>query len=382
MVEDEQAHRLKINSINDLIAALVTNEDHKRQYSPFDYNSCNFVTHSFYAWWGTYYKAFARSFDTIKAGADKLLAEDQPQHPKTTTKRRKTKDDRIPISNPVQKTQPSSTPTASTKSSTKSVSPEDSATHFDALLGTKISELLQAVSQLCQGSYPQSPPSNRSKSLDPEPNNTRQELPLKEKTSNRDDTTLNQEKVAEPQANIAASETVIEGVGHSDLVKNSIQLEGAKKVSEEPIVERQQRPIATHKPRFSPEVLKAIRWLIDLLSAPIEANVKQEEVQQRVNLARTKENKLEEELASISCQIEEVEIHKKNLQGPLDRSKKGLAKVDSKFSKIANKRAKNEKMLAEVKQAEKEEGDLRIKFLESQKETRLALEDILQEYQG
>ncbi|MED6210339.1 hypothetical protein PIB30_063211, partial [Stylosanthes scabra] len=86
MIEIEQAHQLKIDSLDSLLAALSSNEDRKQQFKPFECVPCTMVTRAFNVWWTTYYKKFIRPFDAIKAGADKLLVEDQPQCPKPAPK--------------------------------------------------------------------------------------------------------------------------------------------------------------------------------------------------------------------------------------------------------------------------------------------------------
>ncbi|MED6183581.1 hypothetical protein PIB30_039161 [Stylosanthes scabra] len=90
--------------------------------------------------------------------------------------------------------------------------------------------------------------------------------------------------------------------------------------------------------------------------------------------------KHEKELASIQRQINEVEDQKEKLEGPLNRSKQGLKKIDDKLASIVNQKKTTQEQLAELKKAEKDELELHEKFLESQRSTRMALEDILHEY--
>ncbi|MED6122111.1 hypothetical protein PIB30_036731 [Stylosanthes scabra] len=90
--------------------------------------------------------------------------------------------------------------------------------------------------------------------------------------------------------------------------------------------------------------------------------------------------KLEEELRAIQKRIDDVEEQKKKLEGLLDRSKRGLLKIDDKLSSIANQRKKTEEKLAAIKREEKDERALYEKFLENQGTTKQALEDILTEY--
>ncbi|MED6164568.1 hypothetical protein PIB30_091336 [Stylosanthes scabra] len=280
--------------------------DRKRRYSPFECESCKFVTHSFYAWWGAYYKIIVRSFKVIKAGADKLLAEDQPKHPKVVSKQKaevsrapkkkakKTKDTLGSTSNPVQKVQPSPTPTVSSKLATRSTNPLGLATQSDASSGNKVSEvngdkvtskpsppqvdqnaLSKPNSPSSESNYSQSrlisSPSHHSESPDLKPNNTRADLPSTRMSAEQHEINVDKETNTEARFHKATSETVTKGVGHSNSVNKSVQLEGAKKIIEEPRIERPPTPI--HKLSFSPEVLKAIQWLVHLLSAPIEANV-------------------------------------------------------------------------------------------------------------
>ncbi|MED6157144.1 hypothetical protein PIB30_020645 [Stylosanthes scabra] len=183
---------------------------------------------------------------------------------------------------------------------------------------------------------------------------------------------------------------------------------------------------------MSKEVVDALCWLINFLSAQVEDNVDHEEVKRRVEVAAshfhsfgapeeaapieavpllildkstadysqvktdlgTKINlatgklseldqqkaKLEEELRAIQKRIDDVEEQKKKLEGPLNRSKQGLLKIDNKLTSIANLRKETEEQLAAIKQEETDERALYEKFLENQGTTKQALEDILTEY--
>ncbi|MED6137782.1 hypothetical protein PIB30_068211 [Stylosanthes scabra] len=152
MIEIEQAHQLKIDSFDSLLATLSSNEDRKQQFKPFECVPCTMVTRAFNVWWTTYYKKFIRPFDAIKAGADKLLAEDQPQHPKPAPKRKadptgtskkttkKTKTEKAFVSSKISKTKRSTVPLTPTSQIIPVPPPEPSNVKSDFSSGTKISE--------------------------------------------------------------------------------------------------------------------------------------------------------------------------------------------------------------------------------------------------
>ncbi|MED6199853.1 hypothetical protein PIB30_079763 [Stylosanthes scabra] len=152
-VEIEQAHQLKIDSLDSLLAALSSNEDRKQQqFKPFECVPCMMVTRAFNVWWTTYYKKFIRPFDAIKAGTDKLLAEDQPQRPKPAPKRtadptgtskkttKKTKIEKASVSSKISKTKRSTVPPTPTSQIIPVPPLEPSNVQFDASSGTKISK--------------------------------------------------------------------------------------------------------------------------------------------------------------------------------------------------------------------------------------------------
>ncbi|MED6132740.1 hypothetical protein PIB30_021564 [Stylosanthes scabra] len=461
MVEAEQAYRLKIDSLDGLMAVLATNEDRKRQYSPFECETCTLVTREFNVCWISYYKKFARPFNVIKAGADKLLAMDQPQRPKPPPKRKldpvgpakkttkKSKSEKASTSTKVSKAKASTVPPAPTPPITQTTNPDLLTVQSDASCGTKISEDEQPPPKkriqkrtkptpLITESTSSDSTSTQSKRISPishrpnspiidlakadgksKPKNKGEGLnesssdisigihieagaAKKDKsdpkpTSSHDsgDLLLDLESLV-AELHKAASDTLIEKIGHSDSISN-----------------------------LNTEVLDALCWLIDLLSAPIEENVNHDEVQKKTKLITSyfqahsipeedlklfgkstsdynklktqlsteidsandklsrlnqQKTKLEEELASIQRKIKEVEDQKKKLEGPLNCSKQGLSKIDSKLSSVAKQKEETKEQLADIKQAEKDELALHEKFLESQKSTRQALKDILHEY--
>ncbi|MED6198936.1 hypothetical protein PIB30_071357 [Stylosanthes scabra] len=402
------------------------------------------VTRAFNVWWTTYYKKFIRPFDAIKAGADKLLAKDQPQRPKPGPKRnadpigaskkttKKTKTEKASVSSKISKTKRSTVPPTPSSQIIPVPAPEPSNVQSDASSGTKISE----------GDVPL-PKASDPKETQPTP------LPTYSVSSNNIENLV-------AELHKATSETVVEKKGHSNSLNKSVQQEVNRTIEEEPIMDR---PLtAATQYNISAEVLNALRWLIDLLNAPIDQNVDHEVVQQKVdlitahfrkyyvpeeaapvegvpllvkNLVNTASNlkkyqnrvvdlgkdlklldkttsdydkvksqlsievdsanhkllglnqqklKLEKELASILRQIKEMEDQKEKLEGPLSRSKQGLKKIDDKLASIADRKKTTQEQLSDLKQAEKDELDLHEKFLENQRSTRMALEDILHEY--
>ncbi|MED6137384.1 hypothetical protein PIB30_064570 [Stylosanthes scabra] len=228
----------------------------------------------------------------------------------------------------------------------------------------------------------------------------------------------------------ATSETVVEKTGHSDSLNKSVQQEVHRAIEEEPIMDRPLTPATQYS--IGAEVLNALRWLIDLLNAPIDQNVDHEVVQQKAdlvtvhfrkyyvpeeaapvegvpllvkNLVNTASNlkncqnrvvdlgkdlklldkttsdydKVKSQL-SIERQIKEVEDQKEKLEGPLSRSKQGLKKINDKLASIADQKKTTQEQLSDLKRAEKDELELHEKFLENKRSTRMALEDILHEY--
>ncbi|MED6115652.1 hypothetical protein PIB30_092733 [Stylosanthes scabra] len=437
MIEAEQAHQLKINSLDSLLAA---------------------------------------PFDSINARADKLLAEDQPQRPKPAPNRKPD-------------------PSEPSKKTTKTPHPEPSNVQSDASSGTKILEgnipppkafdmkeakpaplPTYSVSSDSASTHSKqiSPISRRPKSpegiekdshvsssdtnteIGPQLDTAEKTKSSPKPTSSHDsgDFLLDIESLV-AELHKAASETVIEKAGDSESLNKSVQQE-VKKSIKEPIIERPPTPVNQYN--ISAEVLNALRWLIDLLNASLEQDVDHEMVQQKAepvtshfrkhfvpeeaapvegvpllvkNLVNTASNlkkcqnwvidlgkdlklldkttsdydkvksqlgtevesandklsglnqqktKLEKELASIQRQIKEVEDQKEKLEAPLNRSKQGLKKIDDKLTSIASQKKTTQEQLAELKQAEKDELELHEKFLESQRSTRMALEDILHEY--
>ncbi|MED6122113.1 hypothetical protein PIB30_036733 [Stylosanthes scabra] len=158
LLENKQAHRFKIDSIDGLIAALASNEDRRKQYSPFECEPCTMVTRAFNNWWNAYYKKFIRSFDQIKARADALRAMDQLIREKKQAKRKadpsgaskkitkKPKGDKASTSTKASKAKTSVVPLAPTAPTIQQVTnPEPSAVRSDASSGTKISEGEQLV---------------------------------------------------------------------------------------------------------------------------------------------------------------------------------------------------------------------------------------------
>ncbi|MED6199854.1 hypothetical protein PIB30_079764 [Stylosanthes scabra] len=221
----------------------------------------------------------------------------------------------------------------------------------------------------------------------------------------------------------ATFETVVEKTGHSNSLNKSVQQEVNRTIEEEPIMDRPLTPANQYS--ISAEVLNALCWLIDLRNAPIEQDVDHENlVNTASNLTKCQNRvadlgkyqklldkttsdydkvksqlsievdsandkllglnqqklKLEKELASIQRQIKEVEDQKEKLEGPLNRSKQGLKKIDDKLTSIVDQKKTTQEQLSDLKQVEKDELDLHEKFLETQKSTRMALEDILHEY--
>ncbi|MED6132113.1 hypothetical protein PIB30_016144 [Stylosanthes scabra] len=520
LLENEQVHRLKIDSIDGLIADVASNEDRRKQYSPFECEPCTMVTRAFNNWWNAYYKRFIKSFDQIKARADALLGMDQPICEKKQAKRKadpsdtskkttkKPKGDKASTSTKISKAKTSVIPPAPTVPTLQVTNPEPSAVRSDASSGTKISEgeqLLPKEDISKKKKARQTPLRTESDSSDsgstpskiispvPHPQNspiiesnksdggsarkTKEAIPpdSSSDTSIQVDSQLDSEKnknVSSPpspqhsndllldltnlvaELHKAASDTVFDKAVQSDSINRSIQQviqSETNKVDTADHGPNNERPdTPPSKCGMSKEVVDALCWLINLLNAQVEDNVDNEEVKRRVkvaashfhsygapeeaalieavpllvkNLLNTYSNgqkcqnravdlgkdlkildkstadysqvktdlgtkidvavgkaKLEEELRAIQKRIDDVEEQKKKLEGPLNRSKQGLLKIDNKLTAIANQRKETEEQLAAIKREEKDERALYEKFLENQGTTRQALEDILTEY--
>ncbi|MED6217647.1 hypothetical protein PIB30_019597 [Stylosanthes scabra] len=152
----------------------------------------------------------------------------------------------------------------------------------------------------------------------------------------------------------AASDTVFDTTVQSDSINKSIQqviqreADSADKTKQGPTNERPNTP--PNKYGMSKEVVDALCWLINLLTAQIEDNVDHEEIHRRVKLAVSHFHSVgaPEEAAP----IEAVPLLKKE----------------------------TEEQLAAIKREEKDERALYEKFLKNQGTTKQALEDILTEY--
>ncbi|MED6225208.1 hypothetical protein PIB30_091491 [Stylosanthes scabra] len=482
MIEIEQAHQLKIDSLDSLLAALSSNEDRKQQFKPFECVPCTMTT---------YYKKFIRPFDAIKSGADKLLAEDQPQRPKPAPKRKadptgaskkttkKTKTEKASVSSKISKTKRSTVPPAPSSPIIPVPAPEPSNVQSDASSGTKNSEgdvpppkasdpketqptplptYSISLDSVLTHSQKISPISRRPKSPEVISKEAKEKAQPKgverdSHASSSDTQTevgpqlTTAEKIQPPpkpdsphesgdflldienlvaELHKATSEIAVEKTGHSDSLNKSVQQELNRAIEEKPIMDRPLTPATQYS--ISAEVLNVLRWLIDLLNAPIDQSVDHEVVQQKADLVTAhfrkyyvpeeaapvegvpllttsdydkvksqpsievdsandkllglnkQKLKLEKELASIQRQIKEVEDQKEKLEGPLSRSKQGLKKIDDKLASIADQKKTTQEQLSDLKQAEKDELELHEKFLENQRSTRMALEDILHEY--
>ncbi|MED6175802.1 hypothetical protein PIB30_081785 [Stylosanthes scabra] len=435
MIEIEQAHQLKINSLDSLLAALSSNEDQKQQFKPFECVPCTMVTRAFNIWWTTYYKKFIRPFDAIKAGADKLLAEDQPQRPKLAPKRKtdltgtskkttkKTKTEKKSVSSKVSETKHPIVPPTPTSQVIPVRPPEPSNIQSDASSGTKISEGDVPPPKASDPKETQPTPlPTYSVSSDSASMHSQQISPISRQPKSPEVISKEAKEKTQPQgikrdSHASSSDTHTE-TGHSDSLNKSVQQE-VNRTIEEPIMDRPLTPANQYS--ISAEVLNALRWLIDLLNAPIKQDVDHEVVQQKAELVTAhfrkhyvleeaapvegvpllvksqlsievdsandkllglnqQKLKLEKELASVQRQIKEVEDQKEKLEGPLNRSKQGVKKIDGKLASIADQKKTTQEQLSGLKQAEKDELDLHEKFLETQRSTGMALEDILHEY--
>ncbi|MED6110512.1 hypothetical protein PIB30_043681 [Stylosanthes scabra] len=380
MVEAEQAHQLKIDSLDSLLAALSSNEDRKQQYKPFDCVPCTIVTRAFNVWWTSYFKKIIRPFDAV--GADKLLAKDQPQRPKPAPKRKtdptstskkttkKTKIKKTSVSSKASKTKRSTVPPTRTSQIIPPPPPEPSNVQFDASSGTKVSEgdvpppkasdpketqptplptYLVSSDSASMHSQQISPISRRPKSpeviskeakektqindikkdshasssdtnteIGPQLNTAEKAKSLPKPNSSHDsgDFLLDIESLV-AELHKAASETVVEKTGHSDSLNKSVQQE-VNRYIEEPIMDRSLTPVNQYC--ISAEVLNALRWLIDLLNASLEQDVDHEMVQQIVELVTSHFHKhyvLEE-----AAPIEGVPLLVKNLVNTASNLKK------------------------------------------------------------
>ncbi|MED6225998.1 hypothetical protein PIB30_099069 [Stylosanthes scabra] len=307
MIEIEQAHQLKINSLDSLLAPLSSNEDRKQQFKPFECTPCMMATRAFNVWWTTYYKKFIRPFDAIKSGADKLLAEDQPQRPKPAPKRKadpsvaskkttkKTKTEKASVSSRISKTKRLIVPPAPSSPLIPVPAPEPSNVQFDAFSGTKISEdsawtHSQQISPIsCRPKSPEIISKEAKETTQPEgvekdshasSSDTQTEIGPQSTTAEKTqpppkpdfphesgDFLLDIENLM-AKLHKATSETVVEKTGHSDSLNKSVQQEVHRAIEEEPIMDRPLTPATQYS--IGAEVLNALRWLIDLLNVPID----------------------------------------------------------------------------------------------------------------
>ncbi|MED6152679.1 hypothetical protein PIB30_094359, partial [Stylosanthes scabra] len=249
------------------------------------------VTCAFNVWWSTYYKKFIRPFDAIKAGADKLLVEDQPQRPKPAPKRKadpigaskkttkKTKTEKASISSKISKTKRSTVPPTPSSQIIPVPPPEPSNVQSDASSETKISEGDVPPPKATDPKETQPTPlPTYSVSSDSASMQSQQISPISRRPQSPEVTSKEAKEKAQPERiekdshasssdthesgdflldienlvaelHKATSETVVEKTGHSDSLNKSVQQE-----------------------------------LIDLLNAPIDQNVDHEVVQQKADL--------------------------------------------------------------------------------------------------
>ncbi|MED6216557.1 hypothetical protein PIB30_008543 [Stylosanthes scabra] len=343
LLENEQAYRLKIGSIDGLIAALVSNEDRRKQYSPFESEPCTMVTRAFNNWWNAYYKRFIRPYDVIKAGADKLLATDQPQRPKPAPKRKaeptstskkatnKTKSEKALTSTNTSKAKPSTMHLAPTPPTTQNINPEPSTIRSDASSGTKNSEEAHPSPRKLfeQGKSKATLIITKSASSDSASTQSKVASPIQHRAASpaidskrgdgksteivdegvfpesSSDTSIeeNRQVASNPSSpqdsdnllldlnslvaelHKVASDTVLENTIPSDSINKSMQQPvqtGAAMITTEPVVERP--ATLPNKYNMSKEIIDALRWLIDLLSARVEESIDHDEVQKKTQL--------------------------------------------------------------------------------------------------
>ncbi|MED6146152.1 hypothetical protein PIB30_031966 [Stylosanthes scabra] len=265
--------------------------------------------------------------------------------------------------------------------------------------------------------------SNTSLEVDPQPNREKSQGTSDPSSPQGSDNLLLDLTNLVAELHKAASDIVIEKAIQSNSINKSVQQaspQGTNKAIDEPIIERPATPF--NKYSMNKEVVDSLLWLVNLLSNQIDDSVNHEEVENKMKVAAAhfhlhwipdeaipiesipllvknllntysnaqkcqnravdlgKDLKILDKSTTEYSQINDVEEQKKRLEAPLDRSKQGLSKIDTKLTAIAKQKKETEEHLATIKQEEKDERALYEKFVESQGATKQALEDLLTEY--